>query len=140
MKGFFSSHFGDDEPVAGAAKGAKQRAIEQVIKYLFLYLRILLIFFFLQRTAKTFFANERTLLSWLNTATFLSLAGLTMINTQTTAGSYPFLFLFLFLFLFWNYFVFTLIKEQIVRSCTHDGNSILCNLCFVEIHATSLRT
>jgi len=39
-----------------------------------------------QRAAKTFFANERTMLSWLNTATFLSLAGLTLINTHTTLG------------------------------------------------------
>eukprot|EP01111_Echinosteliopsis_oligospora_P008417 TRINITY_DN2406_c0_g1_i1.p1 TRINITY_DN2406_c0_g1~~TRINITY_DN2406_c0_g1_i1.p1 ORF type:complete len:771 (-),score=201.87 TRINITY_DN2406_c0_g1_i1:24-2336(-) len=41
-----------------------------------------------QRTAKTFFANERTLLSWMNSATFLSLAGLSMINTQTEFGKW----------------------------------------------------
>eukprot|EP00026_Physarum_polycephalum_P000999 Phypoly_transcript_01000.p1 GENE.Phypoly_transcript_01000~~Phypoly_transcript_01000.p1 ORF type:complete len:797 (+),score=119.30 Phypoly_transcript_01000:240-2630(+) len=69
VRHFFSSRFmhEDHEPVHGGNKNAKQRAIEQ-------------------RTAKTFFANERTLLSWMNTATFLSLAGLTMINTQTTVG------------------------------------------------------
>jgi SPX domain protein involved in polyphosphate accumulation/uncharacterized membrane protein YidH (DUF202 family) len=39
-----------------------------------------------QRVAKAFFANERTLLSWLNTATFLSLTGLTMINTESSVG------------------------------------------------------
>lgn len=39
-----------------------------------------------QRTAKTFFANERTLLQWVNTVTFLSLTGLTLLNTDTLAG------------------------------------------------------
>jgi len=67
IRRFFSRKFADDDPIPGVNKNAKQRAIEQ-------------------RTAKTFFANERTLLSWMNTATFLSLAGLTMINTQTTVG------------------------------------------------------
>jgi len=58
-------------PVAGkiGKLNAKQQAVEQ-------------------RTAKTFFANERTLLAWMNTATFLSLAGLTMINTQTSVGRF----------------------------------------------------
>jgi len=41
-----------------------------------------------QRTAKTFFANERTLLSWVNTVTFLSLSGLTLLNTDTAVGRY----------------------------------------------------
>lgn len=39
-----------------------------------------------QRTAKSFFANERTLLQWVNTVTFLSLTGLTLLNTDTLAG------------------------------------------------------
>lgn len=39
-----------------------------------------------QRTAKTFFANERTLLSWVNTVTFLSLTGLTLLNTNSQIG------------------------------------------------------
>eukprot|EP01114_Cavostelium_apophysatum_P015378 TRINITY_DN4169_c0_g1_i1.p1 TRINITY_DN4169_c0_g1~~TRINITY_DN4169_c0_g1_i1.p1 ORF type:complete len:790 (-),score=213.02 TRINITY_DN4169_c0_g1_i1:26-2395(-) len=39
-----------------------------------------------QRTAKTFFANERTLLSWVNTVTFLSLTGLTLLNSDTLPG------------------------------------------------------
>jgi len=69
IRKFFSSRFfdDDDEPHDNKNKNAKQRAIEQ-------------------RTAKTFFANERTLLSWMNTATFLSLAGITMMNTQTPFG------------------------------------------------------
>jgi uncharacterized membrane protein YidH (DUF202 family) len=37
----------------------------------------------MQRVAKTYFSNERTLLSWLNTVTFLSLSGLTLINSDT---------------------------------------------------------
>ncbi len=41
-----------------------------------------------QRMAKTYFSNERTLLSWINTVTFLSLSGLTLINTNNTIGQY----------------------------------------------------
>jgi len=39
-----------------------------------------------QRTAKTLFANERTLLSWVNTVTFLSLTGVTLLNTSSDIG------------------------------------------------------
>jgi SPX domain protein involved in polyphosphate accumulation/uncharacterized membrane protein YidH (DUF202 family) len=39
-----------------------------------------------QRIAKTYFANERTLLQWVNTVTFLALTGITLLATDSQVG------------------------------------------------------
>jgi len=63
------------------------------------------------RTAKTFFANERTLLSWLNTVTFLSIAGTMIMDSTSTAAKYAGLGMILTTILFAGYALFTYQKR-----------------------------
>jgi len=66
-----------------------------------------------QRAAKVYFANERTLLSWLNTATFLSLTGITLLTTETAIGRIAGVLLTAVTVLFAAYALFKYLKRLI---------------------------
>jgi uncharacterized membrane protein YidH (DUF202 family) len=60
-----------------------------------------------QKNAKTFFANERTLLSWLNTVTFLAMAGLMVFDIESDLSRWAGLSLIGLTVLFAAYALFT---------------------------------
>jgi len=67
---------------------------------------------------KPFFSNERTLLSWLNTVTFLSISGVTIMSNSGILAEYVGLSMIFVTILFAAYALYTYFK----RMGTLEGN------------------